>query len=72
MTDFEKFMARHGESPVQDIVERIERQEGIENATLTLKQRWNALMRDPQPGIHGHGNYPRGGNRAAQRGGALS
>ncbi len=47
MLEFEKFVARHGESWVQDIVERIERSEGIRyNMAIPLEERWAVLMQD--------------------------
>lgn len=47
MPDFENYLRRHGESWVQDIIERMERFEGIRGrATLPLKDRWIAVMSD--------------------------
>jgi hypothetical protein len=48
MLDFDKYLLRHGEFWVQDIVERIERYEGVRPSVefpLPLEDRWNALMR---------------------------
>jgi len=46
MPDYTKFLMRHGEYGIQDLVERIERYEGIRfNDNMTLEDRWNALMR---------------------------
>ena len=52
MPDFHKFMMRHGEHGVQDLIERLERYEGIKReATLPLEQRWLVIMQiaDQQP-----------------------
>jgi hypothetical protein len=47
MLSFEKYVARHGESGVQAIIEAIERKEGVRHAdALPLETRWNALMQD--------------------------
>ncbi|MDR3527781.1 MAG: hypothetical protein P4L57_10905 [Rhizomicrobium sp.] len=47
MQDFHKFLMRHGESWIQDIIERIERNEGIRHTIpLCLEDRWEALMRE--------------------------
>ena len=47
MPDFENYLRRHGESWVQDIIERMERFEGIRGrGTLPLKDRWIAVMSD--------------------------
>jgi hypothetical protein len=46
--EFYKYLMRHGEFWLQDIVERIERYEGVladSETPLPLKDRWNALMR---------------------------
>lgn len=47
--DYETYLARHGESGVQDIIEKIERREGISpNREVPLEERWSAIMfRDP-------------------------
>lgn len=49
MLDFNEYIARHGESGVQDIIEKIERREGISpNREVPLEERWSAIMfRDP-------------------------
>jgi hypothetical protein len=46
MPDFDKLLNRHGESWIQDIIERIERNEGrrASASSLTLEQRWASLM----------------------------
>lgn len=45
MPDFNTFLMRHGESVLQDLVERIERNEGIvAHTNLPLEERWDALM----------------------------
>jgi hypothetical protein len=47
MLDFNEYMMRHGESWVQDIIERLERAEDVRHNTyLSLEQRWHALMQD--------------------------
>lgn len=44
MPDYNKYMMRHGEYWVQDIVEQIERVEGVRHQRImTLEERWNAL-----------------------------
>jgi hypothetical protein len=44
MPNFETYVARHGESWVQHIVEMIERNEGIRyRMPVPLEDRWNAL-----------------------------
>jgi hypothetical protein len=49
MIDFNKYLMRHGEFWLQDIIERIERNEGIvPSPTALLEQRWNVVMRAPQ------------------------
>lgn len=43
--DFNKYMMRYGEFGVQDIIERLERAEGIHSSIDTsLEDRWNYLM----------------------------
>ena len=45
MPDFDKYLERHGESFIQDIIERIERNEGIRHITvIALEQRWARVM----------------------------
>jgi hypothetical protein len=46
MPNFDHYVARHGEFGVQDIIERIERYEGINNkaVAISLEERWNSLM----------------------------
>jgi hypothetical protein len=45
VSNFENFVARHGEFGVQAIIERIERYEGLASARGTsLEDRWNVLM----------------------------
>jgi len=45
MPDFHKFMMRHGELAVQDLIERLERYEGIKSAVqASLEQRWLIVM----------------------------
>ena len=47
MTTFDTLLKRHGEPWVQDIVEQIERYEGISLSVGTsLEERWNVLMQD--------------------------
>ncbi len=47
MLDFHKYLMRHGESWIQDIVEKIERNEGIRhNSPVSLETRWNSVMQD--------------------------
>lgn len=47
MPDFHNYLMRHGESWIQDIIERIERNEGIRHTIpLCLEERWEALMRE--------------------------
>ena len=47
MPDFNNFLSRHGESLMQEIVERIERNEGIlAHLGNSLEERWNALKQD--------------------------
>lgn len=44
MPEYNQFMMRHGEYGVQDLIERLERYEGVvANSTLPLEQRWMAL-----------------------------
>ena len=48
MPDFEKYVARHGEIGAQEIVECMERYEGIYvPPVLPLEDRWNAVMQPP-------------------------
>lgn len=48
MSDFDSFIARHGEFGVQSLVERIERYEGIKPAFgSSLEERWDAAMQGP-------------------------
>lgn len=50
MLDFHEFIMRHGESAVQDLIERMERYENIRgNDYLPLEQRWVAVMELPAP-----------------------
>ena len=45
MLDFHKYLMRHGESWIQEIVEKIERSEGIRHeAPLSLQDRWDIVM----------------------------
>jgi hypothetical protein len=45
MLNFERYVASLGEFGVQDIIERIERYEGIRsNRDISLEDRWNMLM----------------------------
>ena len=45
MPDYHEFMMRHGEYGVQDLIERLERYEGIRRTSImTLEDRWNALI----------------------------
>jgi len=45
MLDFNKYVTRYGEFGVQDIVERLERAEGIKSKIdASLEDRWNYLM----------------------------
>jgi hypothetical protein len=45
MPDFHKFMMRHGEHGVQDLIERMERYTGIKREVpLPLEQRWLIVM----------------------------
>jgi len=47
MSDFDHFIARHGESAAQAILENIERFHGISHhATLSLETRWQRVMND--------------------------
>ena len=47
MLDFDTYITRYGEFCMQDLIERIERQEGIKpNLVLPLEERWNSLMND--------------------------
>jgi hypothetical protein len=46
MTDFEHFVARHGECATQALLELMERFEGHPgNAAVSLEERWCLLMR---------------------------
>ena len=48
MPDFNGYVARHGESWVQGIIEEIERKEGLRGAAgLSLEERWTSLMSQP-------------------------
>jgi hypothetical protein len=50
MLDYEKYLARHGESGVQDIIEKIERREGRDhNRNIPLEDRWYVLIGNPSP-----------------------
>ncbi|MGB9154834.1 MAG: hypothetical protein WCD70_17320 [Alphaproteobacteria bacterium] len=45
MLDFHQYVARHGESGVQAIIESLERFEGtLPGPAAPLEERWNALM----------------------------
>ena len=45
MPDYYKFLMRHGEHGVQDLIERLERYEGIKSAAqASLEQRWLIVM----------------------------
>lgn len=45
MPDYHDFMMRHGEYGVQDLIERMERYEGIKRENpLPLEQRWLSVM----------------------------
>ncbi|MDD3289224.1 MAG: hypothetical protein PHX43_09545 [Alphaproteobacteria bacterium] len=47
MLDFNTYLMRHGEPWIQDILERIERNEGIRHESpVPLEDRWEALMRN--------------------------
>jgi len=49
MPEFDKYVMRHGEFWVQNIIEQIERMEGIcHKFPMTLEARWNALKDGPQ------------------------
>lgn len=48
MLDYQEFMMRHGECGIQDLVERMERNNGIvANANVPLEERWEAVMLPP-------------------------
>jgi hypothetical protein len=48
MPDYYKFMMRHGEHGVQDLIERMERCQGIvANTNIPLEKRWAALLSQP-------------------------
>lgn len=45
MVNYESFVARHGESAAQALVERMERYEGVRPSIASpLKERWAAVM----------------------------
>ena len=45
MPDYKAYLMRHGEHALQDIVERIERSEGIFTPPhLSLEERWQSLL----------------------------
>lgn len=45
MSDFDQYLARHGEIGLQAIIERLERYEGVRSsAHASLQDRWTALM----------------------------
>lgn len=45
MIDFDKYLMKYGEYGVQDIIERLERAEGVKSKLgTTLEDRWNFLM----------------------------
>ncbi len=49
MPTFDDYLMRHGEYGVQDLVERLERYEGIvANTNLPLEQRWGMVMNAPE------------------------
>lgn len=50
MTNYNSFVARHGEHGVQAIIEGIERLEGIKiKIGTSLEDRWNYLMQQSTP-----------------------
>jgi hypothetical protein len=50
MTDFESFVARHGECATQALLDTLERFEGhAENAAISLEERWCRVMKYPAP-----------------------
>lgn len=49
MPDYYKYMMRHGEFWVQDLIERLERNSGIKSDILVpLEQRWATVMYRPE------------------------
>ena len=47
MTNFETYLARHGEFAIQAIIERLERDDGVTaQEAASLEERWNALMQE--------------------------
>jgi hypothetical protein len=50
MLDYNKYVARHGEAGVQDIIEKIERREGRDHdRNIPLEDRWHVLMSNTSP-----------------------
>jgi hypothetical protein len=48
MSDFHQLLMRHGECWLQDIIEQIERNEGVGLRTFaTLEERWNSIVQAP-------------------------
>ncbi|MFA4993979.1 MAG: hypothetical protein WC521_01585 [Bdellovibrionales bacterium] len=48
MPDYHDFMMRHGEFGVQDLIERMERYQGIvANTNIPLEKRWASLLSHP-------------------------
>lgn len=48
MPDFHSYLMRHGEYGVQNLIEQIERREGIRpDTSVPLESRWAFLMQDP-------------------------
>jgi hypothetical protein len=49
MPNYYDFMMRHGEFVIQELLERIERNEGISaDTSLSLEERWFAVMQGTQ------------------------
>ncbi len=47
MPSFDQYVARHGECGALDIIEKIERFEGIRSNTgISLEERWDMVMQD--------------------------
>jgi hypothetical protein len=45
MLNFETYMKRHGELWIQDIIEQVEKKDGVRPAAwMTLEHRWDAVM----------------------------
>ena len=50
MIDFHKYLMRHGECWISEILNGVERQRGIRfDTSVSLEERWDFIMNDIQP-----------------------